>query len=155
MTAPIRADEVPSKKGETVYPEPFNRVVKGRSKRKLGDLFGLTNFGVNLTELDPGSSSALAHYHSKQDEFIFVLQGTATMIIAEQEFILNEGDCIGFKAGSEIAHQLVNRSNAQVKYLEVGDRSPKDEVTYPNDDLSVRLSDTGNWVFSRKDGTGL
>lgn len=151
--APIRAEEVSVAKGKTFYPEPFASLVKGRTKRKLGDLFDLTNFGVNLTELDPGAVSAVMHYHTKQDEFIFILEGTGTVLYGEQEFTVSSGDCIGFKAGTGLGHQLVNRSSEQVVYLEIGDRSPNDDGAYPNDDLHAQMSEEGTWVFTHKDGT--
>ena len=95
-------------------------------KRRLGDLFGLGNFGVNMTDLEPGSASALSHYHSKQDEFVYVVSGTATLILGDEEFEVGEGQCVGFKAGAAVAHQLVNRSESVVTYLEIGDRRPGD-----------------------------
>jgi uncharacterized cupin superfamily protein len=90
--------------GKTIYPQPYAALVEGRLKRKLGEYFGLTNFGVNLTHLAPGAISALAHHHSKQDEFIFILEGTLTLVLGKEEFVLNPGDCYGFKAGTGIAH---------------------------------------------------
>ena len=104
---PIRAEEVPSKKGETIYPKPFAEIVAGRTKRKLGDVFGLKNFGVNLTHLDPGAASALLHYHAVQDEFVYIVEGSPTVVIDNKEYVLGPGDCIGFKAGTGVAHQLI------------------------------------------------
>ncbi|MGG6296899.1 cupin domain-containing protein [Leptolyngbya sp. AN02str] len=150
--APISATSIPASMGKTIYPEPYASLVQGRLKRKLGEFFGLTNFGVNLTHLSPGAVSALAHSHSKQDEFIFVLEGTPTLVLGEEEFTLNPGDCYGFKAGTGIAHQLVNRSEASVVYLEVGDRTAGDEVEYPNDDLKATQLPNGTWALTRKDG---
>ena len=150
---PIRGTEVESRKGQTLYPEPFAQVVAGRTKRKLGDLFGLTNFGVNLTHLEPGAASALFHWHELQDEFVFVLEGTATVVFGDEAFELSAGDCMGFKAGTGIAHQVVNRSDAPVSYLEIGDRSPGESGGYPNDDLAAKLGPDGSWVFAHKDGT--
>ncbi|XGV98629.1 MAG: cupin domain-containing protein [Leptolyngbya sp. BL-A-14] len=150
--APISAKAVPALMGKTNYPEPYASLVEGRLKRKLGDFFGLTNFGVNLTHLLPGAMSALAHSHSKQDEFIFILEGTPTLILGEEEFTLNPGDCYGLKAGTGIAHHLVNRSQETVTYLEMGDRTAGDEVEYPNDDLKATLSSSGAWIITHKDG---
>ena len=152
---PIYAEDVPCMKGQTNYPEPFAAVVKGRTKRKLGDVFELSNFGVNLTELDPGAASSVLHFHTKQDEFIYILEGTAVVIIGEEEFPLSSGDCIGFKAGTGIGHQLVNRSTEAVVYLEVGDRTAGDGGAYPNDDLHASLSKQGKWVFTRKNGSAI
>jgi len=98
------------------YPEPYASRMAARRKRPLGDLFGLTNFGVNLTRLPPGAVSALRHAHPKQDEFVYMLEGTATLITDAGETTLTPGMCAGFKAGSGDAHQLVNRSGADVVY---------------------------------------
>ncbi len=124
----------------------------GREKRPLGDLFGLKNFGVNLTRLAPGGESALLHRHSKQDEFIYVLQGIPTLVTEDGEEILRPGMCAGFAAGGK-AHQLVNRTRQDVIYLEIGDRTPGDESFYPSDDIQATLGPDGNWMFSHKDGT--
>lgn len=150
---PVPAESISAKKGLTFYPEPFAALVNGRTKRKLGNFFGLSNFGVNLTELGPGAVSAVLHYHTTQDEFIFVLDGTLTLVADEEEFQLAAGDCMGFKAGTGIAHQLVNRSPNPATYIEIGDRSPNDEGGYPKDDLKVGLAPGGSLVFSHKDGT--
>jgi uncharacterized cupin superfamily protein len=127
--------------------------VAGREKRPLGDLFGLTNFGVNLTRLAPGSASSLRHAHSKQDEFVYVLEGEPTLVTDSGETQLAPGMCAGFKAGTGDAHHLVNRGTADVVFLEVGDRTPGDSVRYPDDDIQAVLGPDGKWQFSRKDGT--
>jgi uncharacterized cupin superfamily protein len=159
--SPILAKSIPASMGKTIYPEPYASLVKGRLKRKLGEFFRLTNFGVNLTHLSPGAISALAHSHSKQDEFIFVLEGTPTLVLGEQEFTLNPGDCYGFTAGTGIAHQLINRSEEDVTYLEIGGcfavalcakRTEGDEVEYPNDDLKATQLPNGEWALTYKDG---
>ena len=126
--------------------------MEGRTKRKLGEHFGLTNFGVNLTQLAPGSISALFHHHLKQDEFVYILQGSPTLLFGEEEFTLQPGDCIGFKAGTGMAHQLVNRSAEPVVYIEVGDKTAGDEVDYPNDDLKATQLSGGSWALTHKDG---
>jgi uncharacterized cupin superfamily protein len=149
---PISAQSVPATIGKTNYPDPYAAQVKGRLKRKLGEYFELTQFGVNLTHLSPGAVSALAHSHSKQDEFIFILEGSPTLMLGEQEFSLNPGDCYGFKAGTGIAHQLVNRSQENVTYLEMGDRTAGDQVEYPNDDIKATQSSDGKWILTHKDG---
>ena len=150
--SPISAKSIPAPMGKTIYPEPYASLVKGRLKRKLGEFFGLTNFGVNLTHLSPGAISALAHSHSQQDEFIFVLEGSLTLILGKEEFTLNPGECHGFKAGTGIAHQLINRSEETVTYLEIGDRTEGDEVEYPNDDLKATQLMNGVWTLTHKDG---
>ncbi|MEZ5800045.1 MAG: cupin domain-containing protein [Nitratireductor sp.] len=134
------------------YPEPFFSRMKGRMKRPLGDLFGLANFGVNLTTLAPGGESALLHRHSKQDEFIYVVEGNPTLVTDRGEVELSPGMCAGFPAAG-LAHQIVNRSDKPATYLEIGDRSPGDEGSYPNDDIAAALGPDGQWVFTHKDGT--
>jgi len=148
----VIAAEVAPRVKPSVYPEPFYSMMKGREKRTLGDLFGLNNFGVNLTRIMPGGRSALRHYHSKQDEFIYVLSGTATLITDAGETILKPGMCAGFKAGVPDGHVLVNRGSEDVVYLEVGDRTPGDTAAYPDDDIAAEMVD-GVWRFSHKDGT--
>jgi uncharacterized cupin superfamily protein len=125
--------------------------MKGREKRPLADIFGVINFGVNLTKLVPGGESALLHRHSKQDEFVFILQGEPTVVTETNEVRLSPGMCAGFPANG-IAHHLVNRTDADVVYLEIGDRSPGDQVSYPNDDLQAALGPDGKWMFTHKDG---
>ena len=150
---PINAESISVPKKKTVYPQQFAKLVEGRTKRKLGDFFGLTNFGVNLTELSPGAISALFHHHSKQDEFIYILEGTPTLILGDKEYTLKVGDCCGFKAGmGEAPHQLINKSSSVVKYIEVGDRTVRDNVVYPNDDLKAKLLTSGEWELTHKDG---
>jgi uncharacterized cupin superfamily protein len=149
---PIFAKEIPAPEIVTVYPEPFASLMSGRVKRKLGNYFGLTNFGVNLTSLESGAISALMHYHSKQDEFIYIIQGTPILLLNDTEYNLATGDCIGVKANQKLACQLVNNSAEIVVYLEIGDRTEGDEVEYPNDDLKAKLQRDGAWLFTHKDG---
>lgn len=126
--------------------------MRGREKKALGDLFSLSNFGVNLTRLAPGAVSALRHAHSVQDEFVYVLQGNNLVLITDSgETQLQPGTCAGFKAGTGNAHQLVNRSTEDAVYLEVGDRTDGDTVTYPDEDLQAVMVD-GKWRFMHKDG---
>ncbi len=148
----VAAVEVPPHAKPSVYPDEFRNRIEGREKRRLGDFFGLNNFGVNLTRLAPGSQSALLHRHSKQDEFIYIIEGQPTLVTDEGEVELAPGMCAGFPAAS-IAHHLINRTDRVVAYLEIGDRSPGDEGTYPNDDLKAQLGADGNWQFTRKDGS--
>ncbi|KXW57309.1 MAG: cupin domain-containing protein [Ferrovum myxofaciens] len=125
----------------------------GREKRPLGDIFELSNFGVNLTRLIPGACSALRHAHSKQDEFVYILVGCPVLITDQGETLLSPGMCAGFKAGTGNGHQLVNRANEDVLYLEVGDRTAGDSATYPDDDLQAALDNDGEWQFLHKNGT--
>ena len=147
----VTAAEVPVRSKPSVYPEPFASRMVGREKRQLGDLFGLTNFGVNLTRLAPNSVSALRHAHTKQDEFVYILQGRPTLHTDEGRTQLCPGMCAGFKAGTGNGHRLVNETTEDVVYLEVGDRTPGDEGSYPDDDLKALLVE-GKWKFVHKDG---
>jgi uncharacterized cupin superfamily protein len=148
----LLATDVAPRSKPSNYPEPFATRVQGREKRALGDVFGLSNFGVNLTRMAPGAISALRHAHSKQDEFVYILQGHPTLLTDEGATPLAPGMCAGFKAGSGNGHQLVNETSADVVYLEVGDRTPGDEGSYPDDDLKALMVD-GAWKFVHKDGT--
>lgn len=120
----------------TNYPPPFAARVAGRDKRPLGDLFGLQNFGVNLTRLAPGAASSLRHAHSRQDEFVYILSGCPTLVTDEGAALLQPGMCAGFAAGTSSPHHLVNHSDADVVYLEIGDRSPNDSLAQPSRCLS-------------------
>src|SRR5690606_20600493 len=132
----VKAAEAPLRQTPSNYPSPFAERMQGRLKRPLGDSFGLNHFGVNLTELAAGAVSALQHRHSRQDEFIYVLEGEAVLITGTTETPMQAGDCAGFAAGGD-SHHLENRSGARVLYLEIGDRTAGDEVTYPADDLQA------------------
>ncbi|HEX6002725.1 MAG TPA: cupin domain-containing protein [Burkholderiales bacterium] len=147
----IVAAEAPPRAKATNYPEPFASRMAGREKRPLGDLFGLSNFGVNLTRLAPGAVSALRHAHSKQDEFVYILSGRPKLRTDAGETALAPGMCAGFKAGTGDAHHLVNCTSEYVVYLEVGDRTPGDEGSYPDDDIRAALV-AGHWRFTHKDG---
>lgn len=124
----------------------------GRDKRPLGDLFGLTRFGVNLTRLAPGAMSALKHAHALQDEFVYVLEGRPTLHLGDERVELAPGMCAGFRHGTGIGHHLVNASGSDVVYLEIGDRTPGETATYPADDL-LFVSTDGASRFLHKDGT--
>ncbi len=141
---------VPVRAKRSAYPEPFYSRMAGREKRVLGDLFGLKNFGINLVTVAPGGESALLHRHGRQDEFVYVVSGTPTLVTDKGEVQLHPGMCAGFPAGGH-AHQVVNRSAGEAVYLEIGDRTPGDSVEYPVDDLQATLGPDGGWVFGPKD----
>lgn len=147
VAAAVAPRSVPSN-----YPEPFASRMRGREKRPLGNVFGLANFGVNLTTLAPGAVSALRHAHTKQDEFIYVLEGNPVLVTDAGETPLSPGMCAGFRAGTGDAHHLINPTDRPAVYLEVGDRTPGDAGSYPDDDLVAVLED-GRWRFRHKDGT--
>jgi uncharacterized cupin superfamily protein len=148
----INAIDVPPRAAVSFYPEPFASLMKGRQKRLLGEFFGLRNFGINLTRLAPNGMSALRHAHTKQDEFVYVVQGTPTLRTNEGSVRLAPGMCVGFPAGTGNAHHLKNETNEDVLYLEIGDRTAGDEAAYPDDDLHLERLD-GKLKFVHKDGT--
>lgn len=153
-TSPLTvfAKDVPSRTKLTNYPPPFAARMEGREKRALGDVFGLQNFGVNLTRLAPGAVSSLRHAHSRQDEFIYIVVGCPTLVTDEGASLLEPGMCAGFAAGASNPHHLVNRSDEDVVYLEVGDRSLNDVVTYPDDNIQALRDEAGQLTFARKNG---
>ena len=150
--AAIEATSVAPVAKQTTYPEPFASRMGGRVKRKLGDVFGLTNFGVNLTVMAPGGSSALRHCHLRQDEFIYIVSGHPTLHTGQGYQKLSPGMCAGFPAGTGNGHRLLNETDTEVTYLEMGDRLPGDEATYPDDDLKAVQVD-GAWKYLHADGT--
>jgi uncharacterized cupin superfamily protein len=119
----------------TNYPPQFQNVVQGREKSVLGDLVGLTQFGVNLTRLKPGAASALRHWHENEDEFVYILEGELVLIEDEGETLLRPGDAAGFKAGVANGHHLVNKTQRDAVYLEIGTRAPTERAHYPDVDL--------------------
>lgn len=150
--AAIEAASVPPSRPGRGYPEPFAARVAGRVRRALGDAFGLTNFGVNLTRLPPGGMSALRHTHLREDEFIYVLEGEPVLLTNAGETPLRPGMCAGFKAGSGDAHHLINRGARDTVYLEIGDRNLGDTVIYPDDDIGRALTPDGQRAFVHRDG---
>ncbi|MBP0021580.1 MAG: cupin domain-containing protein [Cyanobacteria bacterium SBLK] len=135
----------------TGYPDSFKSVVTGRYKKRLGNIAGLKNFGVNLVRLEPGSASSIRHWHAKQDEFIYVIEGEITLVTDKGEQILAPGNAAGFPAGETNGHHLINRSDRDAIYLEIGDRTPEDSVIYPDDDLRAVMGEKG-WQFTHKNG---
>lgn len=148
----LRALDLPARTS-SLYPEPFRSRVLPREKRALGDAFGLTGFGVNLTVLHPGAESSMRHWHSHEDELVYILDGEVVLVSDAGEQLLGPGMVVGFAAGERNAHQLVNRSDRPATYLEVGGRNARDEASYPDVDLAARQDPDGSWVFLHKDGT--
>ena len=136
----------------TGYPEPYRARVAGRYRRRLGDAAGLKNFGVNLTRLEPGAESSMRHWHTRQDEFIYVLEGEVTLVTDAGRQKLAPGMAAGFPAGKADGHQLVNETSRPVLYLEIGDRTPDDGASYSDADLAAHMVG-GKWVFTHKDGS--
>lgn len=148
----LRATDVPARTS-TIYPAPYAAALAGRDKRALGDVFRLTQFGVNMTVLAPGAASSERHWHENEDEFIFVLEGEVTLVDDTGEHRLTPGMCAGFRAGVANAHKLVNRSGAPATILEVGTRSEGDRVHYPEADMAA-VKTGGKFHLTRKDGSG-
>ncbi len=145
---------VPSRTG-SIYPPPHDRAVHGRAKRALTGALGLTQFGVNLTELAPGAATAIRHWHTREDEFVYVLSGEAVLVTDSGEQVLTAGQCAGFPAGVADGHCIVNRSDAPVLLLEVGSRDDLDEVHYPDTDLHLTAGRYQRPVFTDKAGNVL
>ena len=133
------------------YPSPYGEPCSSRQRWRLGEQAGLTQFGVNLLKLPPGAWSSQRHWHSAEDEFVYVVQGEVVLVTEAGEEVLRAGDCAGFKAGEPLAHHLQNRSTAEAVLLEVGTRDPgRDAVSYPDIDLQLP---SGALRFCHKDGT--
>ena len=148
----IAAADVPPRTKPSSYPAPFASRMARRQKRALGDFFGLNNIGVNLTRIAPGGESALMHFHSKQDELVYVLEGEAVLATPSGKTRLSAGMCAGFPARGE-AHHILNDTDRDVVILEIGDRPEGDEGSYPQDDLQAVMGADGKWRFTRKNGT--
>src|ERR1044071_8835164 len=149
----LTVDDLPVRTGSG-YPPPHDEPCRQRRRRALGDAFGLTQFGVNLLELAPGTWSSQRHWHERQDEFVYVLEGEATLVTAEGETVLSAGMVAGFKAASGNGHHIVNRSNAVVRLLEVGTRTTEETATYSDIDMMYREDATPEGYFT-KDGQRL
>lgn len=134
------------------YPEPFRSRVLPREKRALGDALGLTKIGVNLTTLPPGKESSMRHWHTREDEIVFVLEGEVVLKSDEGEQLLTAGMCAGFPAGSEDGHQLINRSTKPARYLEMSNRDPEDSAAYSDVDMAYRKDAQGKALFTHKNG---
>lgn len=154
MTHPvaIRAEDAPERPPPTGFPADLMQGLAGRVKKPLGPVFGLRNFGVNLSRIPPGGASSLRHAHAKQDEFVFALEGHPVLVTQAGETPLAPGMCAGFRAGTGDAHHLVNRGPGDAVYLEIGDRTPGDVVSYPDNDLQVVPGPDGKARWLRKNG---
>jgi uncharacterized cupin superfamily protein len=117
------------------YPEPFRQAVVGRERKRLGNVVGLEQFGVNLSRLKPGAASSQRHWHQNEDEFVYVLEGELVLVENEGETTLRPGDATGWKAGVANGHCLINRSDRDAVFLEIGSRSPREVATYPDIDM--------------------
>ena len=136
------------------YPEPYRSRVGALVRRQLGDAAGLTQFGVNLSTLEPGCVSALRHWHEKEDELVYVISGEVVLAEDDGETVLRPGDAAGFKAGAADGHHLVNRSGEPATFLEIGSRFADERGHYPDDDLAYH-KEAGAVRFTRKDGSAV
>lgn len=154
MTKPSGFDPLSlPESNSTGYPEPYRAAALKRWNRRLGDHAGLRNFGVNLTRLEPGGQSSHRHWHKRQDEFIYVLEGETVLVTDAGEEVLKPGMCAGFPAGSKNGHHFLNRTQRDVLLLVVGDRTPNEEAGYPDIDLHGVTDAAGKFRFLHKDGT--
>jgi uncharacterized cupin superfamily protein len=141
---------IPERKG-TNYPSPFDQNMVGRIRQRLGDAGGLTQFGVNLLQLPPGAWSAQRHWHSAEDEFVYIVSGELVLVTNEGEQAMRAGDCATFPANDGHGHHLINRSDQMAVCLEVGSRKPEnDHVDYPDIDM---LFDPQQDCYVHRDGT--
>jgi uncharacterized cupin superfamily protein len=140
---------VPKRKG-VGYPQPFAALSADRIRQRLGDAGGLSDFGINLMHLPPGNWSSQRHWHSHEDEFVYVLEGELTLIEDDGETVLRAGDCAAFPKGTGNGHHMINRSGATAVYLEVGSRQPDDLTTCSDVDM---MSSNADGRFVHKDGT--
>lgn len=152
LKPPALDPETLTPRTHSYYPEPFRSRVLPRSKLGIGDAFGLTKIGVNLTTLQPGKESSMRHWHTAEDELIYVLEGEVVLHTDEGEQTLRAGQCTGFPAGSKNAHRLLNRSNKPARYLEISNRDEGDIAHYPDDDLAYTPGPNGEIIFSNKAG---
>ena len=135
----------------TGYPDPYRQAVEGRSRRRLGNVVGLDQFGVNLTRLKSGAQSSQRHWHANEDEFIYMLEGELVLCEENAETVLKVGDAAGWKAGVANGHCLVNRSSRDAVYLEIGSRAKTERVEYPDIDMLFRRDERGNH-YTHKSG---
>jgi uncharacterized cupin superfamily protein len=138
------------------YPEPYRSRVLPREKRRLGDALGLTRIGINHTTLPPGKESAMRHWHTLEDEFVYVLEGEVVLRTGAGEQLLSAGMCAGFPAGADDGHQLINRSARPAVYLEISNRDAADSAHYSDPDVELRWNaPEARGKFTRRDGTPL
>ena len=147
----LEADALEGRRGSS-YPEPFRQTADGRVKRALGDPFGLTQYGVNLVEMAPGSWSSQRHWHTHEDELVYVLEGELVLVTDAGEQVLRPGMVAGFKAGAADGHHLINRADRPARYLEIGSRIDADEVFYPDIDLELRRFGEDDHRFVKRSG---
>jgi uncharacterized cupin superfamily protein len=146
----VRANDLPARRGSN-YPAPHDAPCRDRIRRALGDAFGLSQFGVNLLDLPPGSWSSQRHWHERQEELVYVLEGEVVLVTDEGETVLTPGMTAGFRAGTGNGHHLVNRSDTTARVLEVGTRTVEEVAHYPDIAMTVRENADG-WGYFTADG---
>lgn len=148
----IDQKNAPVKTG-SIYPEPYGSMMRGRSSLRLGDIGGLTQFGVNLVMLEPGALSSLRHWHHNEDEFVWVVEGECTLIQDGGETLMRPGDCAAFPAGNPDGHHFQNRSDKPARFLVVGTKAPQETAVYSDVDMMVHIKPGTKAEFTYKDGT--
>lgn len=143
--------QAPVKTG-SIYPEPYAGQMKGRSSQRLGELAGLTQFGVNIVTLEPGAVASLRHWHLREDEFAMVLEGDLILVEDEGETPMAPGDCAAWKAGVANGHRFVNRSDRPARFLIVGTKAPEEVATYSDVDMQIHIAG-GKARFTYRDGS--
>ena len=149
----LNIKDAPLKTG-SIYPDPFNAMMDGRSSLRLGDLGGLTQFGANLVILEPGAKSSLRHWHEQEDEFVMVTQGVCTLIDNGGETEMTVGECAAFPANTPNAHHFVNNSDAEARFLVIGTRGASEIAHYPDHDMKVTVAN-GAFTFTKPNGDPL
>jgi uncharacterized cupin superfamily protein len=146
--------KVPVKTG-SIYPEPYASMMKGRSSLRLGEAGGLTQFGVNLVQLEPGAMSSLRHWHHNEDEFVYIVEGECILVQDAGETPMRPGDCAAFPAGNTDGHHFLNRTSKVAKFLVVGTKAPSETAVYSDVDMMVHMTPglNGKAHFIHKDGT--
>lgn len=152
MTKPVYATELPATT-DNPFPKAFHQQMGQAAVRALGDHFGLCDFGVNLEVLKPEGSSGLSHWHTKSQEFVYVLNGELTLYYGDEIHQLSAGMCMGFQANENKGHRLVNHTDSEASFMVIGSRVDGDNVSYDKDDFSWQVQANGDWLPAHKDGT--
>lgn len=152
MNKPVHSNAIEGST-DNPFPECFHEKMGQSVWRGLSDQFGLESMGVNLEVIKPGGTSGLKHWHTGSEEFVYVLSGQLTLFYGDDQYLLEPGMCIGFKAGEEKGHRLVNETDSDASFIVAGTRPPADRAVYDEDDFQWRVEDNGEWKAARKDGT--
>src|SRR6516164_2443010 len=148
----FKAADVPESNASR-YPEPFRELQRKRHNRRLSDHAGLKNYGVNLVRVEPGGQSSARHAHTKQDEFVYIIEGELVLVTDAGRETVGKGTCVAFPAGTRDGHHFLNVTDQDATFLVVGDRTPGDEVIYSDIDLELKAGPDGIKAFRHKDGS--